>query len=121
MVKKQTSQKTNKLLAKLGYPMTPRARKSLGKFKNPLEPLLSEQEQLILKSVVSNTIPPGPCVSNDLLNDHKWKAGREESPEAVKAAQDKAKRIAPAYNKGPLTYMTDSALTLGQIDKAGKI
>lgn len=121
MAKKPLDLKTQKLLSKYRFPMDKEARRKLGKHINPLEPLLTEKERLVLKSAVSNHVPLGPGVNKDLLNDYKWKAGSQDKPEAIKAAHEKAHRIAPAYNKGPLTYMTDSALTPGNIDKAGKI
>lgn len=101
--------------------MTAKARKDLGRHTVSLEPLLTEEEHRAAKAAVSNLMPPGALANRDLLSDYKWKRGQEEKPEAIKAAQDKAKRIAPAFNKGALTYMTDAALEPGRIDKAGKI
>ena len=56
---------------------------------------------------LSNTIPGGIAAKRDKLTDHKWKRGAEESAATVKAIEEKAKRIAPAYNKGAVQYITD--------------
>lgn len=118
---KKLDKKTDKLLRRVGYPMTAKERKELGKHKVTLVPLLSDEERAASKAAVSNRMPSGALTNNDLLSDYKWRRGLEDTPEAIKAAHDKANRIAPAFNKGALMFLTDAALTPGQIDKAGKI
>ena len=49
----------------------------------------------------------GIAAKKDVLNDHKWKRDHEERPETIKAIEEKAKRVAPAYNKGATQYITD--------------
>lgn len=58
---------------------------------------------------LSNTIP-GSGVKRS-LDDYKWKRDMQERPEAIAEAEKKKTRIAPAYNKGPLMYITDNADT----------
>lgn len=56
---------------------------------------------------LSNQIPSnGFKRTND---DYKWRKGKEEKPETIAEAEKKKKRIAPAYNKGPVMYITDDA------------
>lgn len=67
---------------------------------------------LLVKSNVaplSNTIPASGAKHS--LDDYKWKKDVQESPEAIAEAEKKKTRIAPAYNKGPLMYITDDADT----------
>lgn len=67
---------------------------------------------LLVKSNVaplSNTIPASGAKHS--LDDYKWKKDVQESPEAIAEAEKKKTRIAPAYNKGPLMYITDNADT----------
>ena len=104
MTKKPTDAKTKKLLAKLRFPMTEKARKELGRHVVTLEPLLTDAERTAAKNAVSNLMPAGALTNRDLLTDYKWKRGQEEKPEAIKAAQDKAKRIGLSGNKQGYEY-----------------
>ncbi len=69
---------------------------------------------------VERTIPSGNgfgnCFKRDILNEHKWKRDRQESSETIKEIEAKAKRVAPAFNKGATQYITDEAdpKTLGR-------
>ena len=56
---------------------------------------------------MSNTIPGGVAAKRDLRTEHKWKRDCQESPETVRAIEEKAMRVAPAYNKGAVQYITD--------------
>jgi hypothetical protein len=56
---------------------------------------------------MANVIPGGIAAKRDKLNDHKWKRGSEESAATIKAIEEKAMRVAPAYNKGATQYITD--------------
>ena len=56
---------------------------------------------------LSNTIPGGIAAKRDIRTDHKWKRDHEERPETIKAIEEKAQRVAPAYNKGATQYITD--------------
>lgn len=58
---------------------------------------------------LSNTIPGSGAKRS--LDDYKWKKDVQENPEAIAEAEKKKTRIAPAYNKGPLMYITDDADT----------
>lgn len=50
------------------------------------------------------------------VDDWKWKRNREETYETIKEIERKKKRIAPAYNKGAIQYITDDTdpKTLGR-------
>ena len=48
---------------------------------------------------------PGPAPTKDLLHEHKWKRGAEETEATQQEMRRKAKLIAPAYNKGALQYL----------------
>jgi hypothetical protein len=87
---------TQELLAKVGYrkPTAPK------KFTYSLA-VESKAAPL------SNTIPGGIAAKRDVLNDHKWKRDRQESASTIKAIEEKAMRVAPAYNKGATQYITD--------------
>lgn len=50
------------------------------------------------------------------VDDYKWKRDREESITTIKEIEKKKTRIAPAFNKGAVQYITDGAdvQTLGR-------
>jgi hypothetical protein len=48
---------------------------------------------------------PGSAPSRDLLHAHKWKQGVRETVATTLEMRRKARRIAPAYNKGALQYL----------------
>ena len=56
---------------------------------------------------MTNTIPGGIAAKRNKLTDHKWRRGAEESAATVRAIEEKAMRVAPAYNKGATQYITD--------------
>jgi hypothetical protein len=41
------------------------------------------------------------------VDDYKWKRDREESVATIKEIERKKTRVAPAYNKGAVQYLTD--------------
>jgi hypothetical protein len=41
------------------------------------------------------------------VEDYKWKRDREESVATIKEIERKKTRVAPAYNKGAIQYLTD--------------
>lgn len=41
------------------------------------------------------------------VEDYKWKRDREESVATIKEIERKKTRVAPAYNKGAVQYLTD--------------
>lgn len=59
----------------------------------------------------SNTIPGGPTGKRDLLLDHRWKRDAQERPEIIAAIEDKAKQVAPMWNKGAIQYITPGSAT----------
>lgn len=67
-------------------------------------PDLSSKKSLI---PTSDTIPSNGFRKS--LDDYKWKAGAQEKEEAIREAEKKRTRVAPAYNKGPLMFITDEA------------
>ena len=93
----ESQRKTQELLDRVGYRKPTKTHK---KFTYSLEVESNA-------APMSNTIPGGVAAKRDKLTDHKWKRGAEESAATVKAIEDKAKRIAPAYNKGAVQYITD--------------
>ena len=88
---------TQELLDKVGY------RKPIKSDKKFSYSLAVESKAAPL----SNAIPGGVAAKRDLRNDHKWKRDHEERPETIKAIEEKAQRVAPAYNKGATQYITD--------------
>jgi hypothetical protein len=94
----EAQRKTNELLEKVGY------------FKGTKTSPKKFTYSLAVESKaapMSNTIPGGIAAKRDVLNDHKWKRDRQESAATVKAIEEKAMRVAPAYNKGATQYITD--------------
>jgi hypothetical protein len=90
--------KTNELLERVGY------------FKGTKSVTKKFTYSLAVESnaaPMANTIPGGIAAKRDKLNDHKWKRGSEESAATIKAIEEKAMRVAPAYNKGATQYITD--------------
>ena len=66
-----------------------------------------------------NLAPLSNSVGNGFkrsVDDYKWKRDREESAATTKAIEEKKKRLAPIYSKGPVQYLTDGAdvQTLGK-------
>ncbi len=93
-----------KFLASMGVSAVKRGTKLRGSSSN--------WSDLTVKSNVaplSNTIPGSGAKKS--LDDYKWKKDQQESPEAIAEAEKKKTRIAPAYNKGPLMYITEDADT----------
>jgi len=45
--------------------------------------------------------------TDDFMHAHKWKRGAGETEATVKEIRRKASKIAPAYNKGALQYLSD--------------
>ena len=88
---------TDELLAKVGY------RKPVNSNKKFSYSLAVDSNAAPL----SNTIPGGIAAKRDLRTEHKWKRDCEEKPETIKAIEQKAMRVAPAYNKGAVQYITD--------------
>lgn len=41
------------------------------------------------------------------VDDYKWKRDREETVATIKEIERKKTRVAPAYNKGAVQYLTD--------------
>ena len=66
-----------------------------------------------------NLVPLSNSVGNGFkrsVHDYKWKRDREESVATIKEIEKKKSRIAPAFNKGAVQYITDGAdvQTLGR-------
>lgn len=69
--------------------------------------------------VKKNLVPLSNSVGNGFkrsVDDYKWKRDREESVATIKEIEKKKSRIAPAFNKGAVQYITDGAdvQTLGR-------
>jgi hypothetical protein len=93
----ESQRMTQELLDKVGYR---KPTKSAKKFSYSLA-VESNAAPL------SNTIPGGAAAKRDIRTDHLWKRDRQESSATVKAIEEKAMRVAPAYNKGATQYITD--------------
>jgi hypothetical protein len=55
---------------------------------------------------LSNSIPGNGFKKS--VDDYRWKRDREEKHSAILEAERKKSRVAPAYNKGPLMYVTEA-------------
>ena len=94
----ESQPKTNELLERVGYFKAKKTQPKKFSYSLAVESNAAP---------LSNTIPGGIAAKKDVLNDHKWKRDHEERPETIKAIEEKAKRVAPAYNKGATQYITD--------------
>ena len=94
----ESQRKTNELLERVGYFKAKKTQPKKFSYSLAVESNAAP---------LSNTIPGGIAAKKDVLNDHKWKRDHEERPETIKAIEEKAKRVAPAYNKGATQYITD--------------
>lgn len=59
-----------------------------------------------------NLAPPSNSVGNGFkrsVDDYKWKKDRSENIATIKEIEKKKTRIAPAFNKGAVQYITDGA------------
>lgn len=98
-------QKTQFLLEKLGF----KKLKKKEKYKVPF-PNLKTEGEFSLSNGVGNGFKKS-------IDDYKWKRDREESPETIEAIEMKKKRIAPAYSKGALQYITDDVENIKTLGK----
>ncbi len=64
---------------------------------------------------VSNSIPTGGGFKRS-IDDYKWRRETVESVATIQEIERKKLRIAPAYNKGAMQYISDEAdpVTLGR-------
>lgn len=79
----------------------------------------SERMLAIPERVIKNLPPLSNAVGNGFkrsVDDYKWKRDREESIATIKEIEKKKSRVAPAFNKGAVQYITDGAdiQTLGR-------
>jgi hypothetical protein len=98
----QAQEDHRKFLASKGVKPVKRGTKLRGSSSN-----LSDLSVPVKTSATSDTIPGYGFKKS--VDDYKWKAGSTEKPEVIAAAEEKKKRVAPAYNKGPVMYVTDAA------------
>ena len=73
----------------------------------------------IPERIVKDLPPLSNSVGNGFkrsVEDYKWKRDREESAATVKDIEEKKKRLAPVYSKGPVQYLTEGTdpVTLGK-------
>lgn len=64
----------------------------------------------IPERIVKDLPPLSNSVGNGFkrsVEDYKWKRDREESAATIKEIERKKTKIAPAYNKGAVQYLTD--------------
>jgi hypothetical protein len=67
-------------------------------------PLAAVTQRRAPKTAPTSDRIPGAAPAKDVLHEHKWKEGAEETKATVRAMRRKAAQIAPAYNKGALQY-----------------
>lgn len=60
------------------------------------------------RRVTSDRIPGGGGFKRS-VEDYKWKKDQEESAATIKEIERKKTRLAPAYSKGAVQYVTDGA------------
>jgi hypothetical protein len=65
---------------------------------------MPEPMQVKILPPLSNSVGNGFKRS---VEDYKWKRDREESVATAKAIEEKKKRLAPIYSKGPVQYLTE--------------
>ena len=94
----ESQRKTNELLERVGYFTATKTTPKKFSYSLAVESNAAP---------MANVIPGGIAAKRDNLNDHKWKRGSEESAATIKAIEEKAMRVAPAYNKGATQYITD--------------
>ena len=94
----ESQRKTNELLERVGYFTSTKTTPKKFSYSLAVESNAAP---------MANVIPGGIAAKRDKLNDHKWKRGSEESAATIKAIEEKAMRVAPAYNKGATQYITD--------------
>jgi hypothetical protein len=70
-----------------------------------LSPLPAHTRSRVAKTAPTSDRIPGPAPAKELLHEHKWKQGVEETEATVREMRRKATQIAPAYNKGALQYL----------------
>jgi hypothetical protein len=68
-------------------------------------PLTANTQRRTPKTAPTSDRIPGSAPAKDLLHEHKWKEGAEETEATVREIRRKATQIAPAYNKGALQYL----------------
>jgi len=68
-------------------------------------PLATDTQRRAPKTAPTSDRIPGAAPAKDLLHEHKWKQGAEETEVTVREMRRKSKQIARAYNKGALQYL----------------
>src|SRR5262249_11630373 len=68
-------------------------------------PLAADTQRRTPKRAPTSDRIPGSALAKDVLYEHKWKEGAEETEATVREMRRKATQIAPAYNKGALQYL----------------
>jgi hypothetical protein len=71
-------------------------------------PLIAEPHRRTPKTAPTSNRIPGSVAAKDLLHEHKWKEGAQETEATVREMRRKAAQIAPAYNKGALQYLPNT-------------
>lgn len=87
---------------------------SILKDRKRTRPNLVKRPVAISNIQLSNSIP-GPTFKKS-IDDYKWKRDREETEKTILEIERKKTRIAPAFNKGNYTYISDATdpTTLGR-------
>ena len=72
------------------------------------DPLIVDTHRRTPKTAPTSDRIPGSAAAKDLLHEHRWKQGAEETETTVREMRRKATQIAPAYNKGALQYLPNN-------------
>lgn len=103
----------NPRLAKLNAEHSAYIQSILGNHK--ASPTKAKAETSLPKKVPTSDTIPGPAFKKS-VDDYKWKRDREEKRETILEIERKKTRIAPGWNKGGYTYISDNTdpTTLGR-------
>jgi hypothetical protein len=73
---------------------------------------LNNPDNMPVLTIAKNPVPLSNSIPGNgfkrSVDDYKWRKDRIESQEAIVEAERKKSRVAPAYNKGPVMYVTDA-------------
>jgi hypothetical protein len=68
-------------------------------------PLVADTYRRAPKTAPTSDRIRGYAPAKDILHEHKWKEGAEETEATIREMRRKARQIGPAYNKGALQYL----------------
>lgn len=73
---------------------------------------LNNPDNMPVLTIAKNPVPLSNSIPGNgfkrSVDDYKWRRDRVETQEAIVEAERKKARVAPAYNKGPIMFVTDA-------------